>query len=432
MANRYWVGGTGTWDGTSTSNWSAAVPVGFTASRSGTTLTTTGSPALVVGMTVWYDTNSTSGTYASAGTITGGSGNTWTTSGSGTISSQQMYAATTGASVPVDVDDVFFRPDATTNLTTVTVSGIVECLSFSNTGYGKFAGSGTLYVNDNFTMSAAPPDTSFGSIYVVFYSTTSGRSIYTNGVPLYRISFNNTGGWTLGGNLTVKQSITHSKGTFNTGNYVVNVGTELASGAAYTDQGGANVKSLVIGASGTWNVYGNWDASGTNMTMSAAGQILMKDYTSGGIGSVSFNGGGYTYAYVANTVNYAGGPGQLTLVSANTFTELVCISDATYTRKLLFPNNATTTVGTLTVAGYSGSKLAYIDSANVGGYGAATISKASGTVTLTYTTISWSTATGGATWNAYTSAGNVNAGNNTGWNFSAPPAPGNANFMAFF
>jgi hypothetical protein len=250
-------------------------------------------------------------------------------------------------------------------------------------------------------------------------------------VPLYRVSFNNTGGWTLGDNLTVKQYISHFKGTLDTGNYVVSVGTELTSGDAYTDMGSTNARSLVIGASGTWNVYGGWSVNSTNMTMSAAGQILMNDYTSGGIGSVSFNGGGLTYAYVANTVNYASGTGQLSLQSGDTFTELVCTSDATYTRKLLFPNNATTTVGTLTVAGYSGSKLAYIDRFTGSG-GAATISKASGTVTLTYTTISWITATGGATWNAYTSAGNVNAGNNTGWNFSPPAAYGNANFMAFF
>jgi hypothetical protein len=35
-------------------------------------------------------------------------------------------------------------------------------------------------------------------------------------------------------------------------------------------------------------------------------------------------------------------------------------------------------------------------------------------------TIQDSAATGGATWNAFTSNNNVNNGNNTGWNFTAP------------
>ena len=90
MANRYWVGGTGFWDGSSTTNWSAAPPIAFTASSSGTTLTTTGSPALANGMTVW----NASGT--SLGTITGGSGNSWTVSVGGTNFSQTMTAAPAG------------------------------------------------------------------------------------------------------------------------------------------------------------------------------------------------------------------------------------------------------------------------------------------------------------------------------------------------
>jgi len=61
----------------------------------------------------------------------------------------------------------------------------------------------------------------------------------------------------------------------------------------------------------------------------------------------------------------------------------------------------------------------------------ATISKASGTVSTSYLTIQDIAATGGATWNAFTSApyNNVNNGNNTGWNFTAGPA---TNTGAFF
>jgi hypothetical protein len=46
-----------------------------------------------------------------------------------------------------------------------------------------------------------------------------------------------------------------------------------------------------------------------------------------------------------------------------------------------------------------------------------TLSKATGTVVVRSCTISGSNATGGATWLAPTSAGNVDGGTNTGWSF---------------
>ena len=75
MANRYWVGGTGTWSTVLTTNWSAASALSFTASCSGTTLTTVGSPALVAGMRIYLATNATT-----LGTIVSGSANTWVVS----------------------------------------------------------------------------------------------------------------------------------------------------------------------------------------------------------------------------------------------------------------------------------------------------------------------------------------------------------------
>jgi hypothetical protein len=61
-----------------------------------------------------------------------------------------------------------------------------------------------------------------------------------------------------------------------------------------------------------------------------------------------------------------------------------------------------------------------------------TLSKASGTVSSDYLSISRSTATGGASW--YAGANSTNGGNNSGWVFTAPPAPsaGNGNFLMFF
>jgi hypothetical protein len=61
----------------------------------------------------------------------------------------------------------------------------------------------------------------------------------------------------------------------------------------------------------------------------------------------------------------------------------------------------------------------------------ATLSKASGTVSVSYVKIKDSIATGGATWLAQTTNGNIDNGNNTGWIFGAYSA-NNSKFLAFF
>jgi hypothetical protein len=83
-------------------------------------------------------------------------------------------------------------------------------------------------------------------------------------------------------------------------------------------------------------------------------------------------------------------------------------------------------VSNFSLAGTAGN-LITINSATPGSQ--FTLSKASGTVNAQYLSIQDSIATGGATWDALTSNGNVNAGNNTGWFFGAVAATGNMFLM---
>ena len=90
------------------------------------------------------------------------------------------------------------------------------------------------------------------------------------------------------------------------------------------------------------------------------------------------------------------------------------------TRNLLITNGTlqlkagtTNTVGSFTT---TGTTLKYLQSTTPGTQ--ATISDASGTDSVTYLSIQDSNATGGATFEAYTGNFNVDAGNNSGWNFS--------------
>jgi hypothetical protein len=93
------------------------------------------------------------------------------------------------------------------------------------------------------------------------------------------------------------------------------------------------------------------------------------------------------------------------------------------TRTLTFANGTvqlksgvTSTVGTFSA---SSATTKYLQSTTPGSQ--ATISQASGTVTVSDLTIQDSNAAGGASWNAYADFENTDAGNNDGWNFSISP-----------
>jgi hypothetical protein len=79
-------------------------------------------------------------------------------------------------------------------------------------------------------------------------------------------------------------------------------------------------------------------------------------------------------------------------------------------------NGVTSTVGSF-VANSSSTK--YLQSTTAGSQ--ATLSQASGTVSVSDLIIQDSNAIGGASWNAYADYENTDAGNNDGWNFSLSP-----------
>jgi len=236
MADRYWVGGTGAWSSTSTANWSAATGLSFTATCTGTALTTTGSPALVAGMTVW------SSTHVSLGTIVSGSVNTWVVSVGGTYASQSMSAATVGASVPTAADSVFFDANSNSGTAAFTVTMSVTprlCNDFTASGLDgtmTLAGSAIgLTVSGSLTFQA----TNFSRAYTgttTFNATTTGKTVTTNGVAFGSVvTFDGVGGgWTLGSAFSCGTSdLTVTNGTFDTSvsNYSVTAGRLFSNNA---------------------------------------------------------------------------------------------------------------------------------------------------------------------------------------------------------
>ena len=167
------------------------------------------------------------------------------------------------------------------------------------------------------------------------------------------------------------------------------------------------------GASGFFSsgfIYGNVTLSPTqtvianNSATTFAATSGTKTITTNGVTidrPLTFDGVGGTWAC----------QDALTLGSTRTLT----ITNGTLRLKA----GATSTVGMFAT---SGTNQKYFQSTTPGTQ--ATISDASGTISVSYLTIQDINATGGAIWNAYYQQGNIDAGNNTGWYFGETPTIG--------
>jgi hypothetical protein len=349
MANRYWVCGLGSWNTTNTNNWSATSGVTFTGSCSGTTLTTTGSPALLVGMTVVAVTGTTN-----IGTITGGSGNTWTVSVGGTVSST-MHAGTIGASVPTSADDVFIN--AASSASQVNATASVVCRSLDFTGYGNQftqAAATTLSVHGNFTASATMLYTSSGTLS--FAATSGSYTITTNGKFINSVSIGSgvtTATWSLADTLNVTFSLIFSRGTFNTNNNAINAESiNIAQTNTYT----INLGSSVVTVSGTNDPFRV--VNDQNMTLNTGtSTIVFSGALAGGI-NLSSQAAGRSYY---NLSFPASGAFITGLASANNIT--ITAPPSPGVRGLSLSQNLTLANG-FTILGSAGNRRVRISSSD--------------------------------------------------------------------
>lgn len=166
--------------------------------------------------------------------------------------------------------------------------------------------------------------------------------------------------------------------------------------------------------------FGSIDCSArtTPMTMSVTAGIrvlqdltLDADVTVSGAGSLQFNGCANTQTVTVNGATLG------TSLIANGYNNTVVFADG-----LTSTSSVQAISGTLEFlvgATYTASSFAFsnttIESSTPGSQ--FTLSQSSGTVNATNTTITDSNATGGATWNAFVTNGNIDGGNNTGWDF---------------
>lgn len=292
--------------------------------------------------------------------------------------------------VTAGVDTVSLSNSVTSAINDVDLTGFTGSL-----GSGQRVIYGSLTLGAGMTVAANTASTIFGA-------TSGTKTITTNGVTFDGpITFDGVGGsWSFASNFTQGSTrvTTLTNGTLNGSGNNISLGSFAL---------GAGTKTLTIG-SGTWTIVGSgtaWDANTnvTNLTVSAStGTISMTSAS-----AKTFAGGAKTWP----TLNQ-GGAGALTIQQSNGFAN---ITDTVQPATVTLTAGTTQTVDAFSLAGTAGN-LITLNSSSAGVQ--ATLSDSSGVVSVSFVSVKDINATGGAVWNAYSSAGNIDAGNNTGWDFN--------------
>lgn len=242
-----------------------------------------------------------------------------------------------------------------------------------------------------------------GSTILDFLGTSSFTITSAGKTMPGQVRFNGIGGtWTLQDALTLPagSALSMLNGTLDANNFNVTAGTIDGLTGTYT---------ITMG-SGTWTLLDSgtvWLSTGTGTPTLNANSSTIK-LTNNSASSKTFQGRGLTYN---NFWNATAGAGVCIIAGSNTFNDVK--ADAGRTQQ--FTDATTQTISSLTAIGTSGSGIT-LSGTSTGGWA---LSDSTGTNQAQYCTISYSTVSGGATWLALEDDGNVDGGNNTGWDFGA-------------
>lgn len=288
--------------------------------------------------------------------------------------------------------------------------------SYRNLNFTGFSGSvdnRTRTIYGDFVASSGMTLTA-GTSVTTFAKTSGTQSITSNGKTFdFPITLDGSGGTLLlSDNLTMgsTRTFTHTNGTLDLN------GKNFDVGSSYTTNAGTknitfNGGTLICANSGS-TAFNNAQPTGFTTTAgTGTGKISMTSAS-----AKTFVGGGSAY----NCTLSNDGAGALTITGSNTFTTIANgVQPTTFT----FTSGTTTTLTNWSISGTAGN-LVTIGSDTTAQH---TLSKSSGTVNADYLSISYSRATGGATWNA--GANSINGGNNQGW-FGIPVV--SPNFFLLF
>ena len=364
--------------------------------------------------------------------------------GTGNWSDTARWATTTGgaggASVPGAADNAFFDANSGTGTATTTTGAtcIIVTLNsstlslvvgdnFTHTGRFNFTlgslslGTYTWTCNDLQTSNTNVRSLDFGTGKIVL--TGSGATIFSS----------NPTNLTLSGSKLIEAAYAGAAGTraFSTGQpteaNAINLSITAGTDTVQTNTGDGRIGNLnLTGFGGTFSntsskfIFGDFIV-GSGVTLGAGSAAITFAATSG-TKTITTAGKTFDFPLVFNGVGGAWAfSDALTQGSTRAFT----LTNGTVKLK----DGATSTVGVFTT---SGTNQKYLQSTTPGNQ--ATLSEPSGTIATSYLSISDINATGGAIFNAFTDSGNassaqnINAGNNIGWNF----VPTGNGMMGFF
>lgn len=310
-----------------------------------------------------------------------------------------------------------FRVSGSGVTLTTTTGGVYRNLDFTGfTGTWAQAATNITIIGDLIFSSRM---TSTSSTGVATLGGSNDTLLVGNGhnsnILIYIVKTSATAKVTLGSayTQTLNNYFSLRTGILDTNNY--NLTLSYFQSAA---SGGATTRSLILGSS-TVTITGSSFAWSTDsgLTVDAGTSTITLTSTS----TKTFTGADKAY-YNLNQ----GGVGALTISGSNSFNDIVATARPS---TVILTSGTTQTVSNFTLSGTAGN-LVTLQSSTAGS--PATLSKSSGTVSVSYLSIKDTTATGGATWNAFTSNGNADGGGNTGWNFISAVAAAVGAFFAFF
>jgi len=356
------------------------------------------------------------------------------------VNTRSIAFGTTGSIVPTitTAATTVLAMATATNFTFTGTSNITAAMSVTRTfNFGGTAGATTSNrLNVNTTSGASIPTftgsfrqlnftgstTSFGSPTISCHGfTLASGGTYTN------VNFTTVGDGTLTyTSKTISTLNINGTGITTTLNSNGTNGSLLLTNGTI-DLAGYTLTTPVTTAAGTKNITFNGGtlliASGNFANSNPTGFTTTAGTGTGVISMTSASTKTMTGSSTYNCTINQGGAGNLNFTGSNTFNN---ITNTVQPASIIFTAGTTNTFNNFNLSGTAGN-LITIGSATAASH---TLSKASGTVSANFLSISRSTATGGAIWDA--GANSTDGGNNSGWIFATPPATATGNFLMFF
>lgn len=422
MADRYWVGGSDNWNTTAGTKWAATsggtggetVPtasdnVYFDANSGAVTVTCTAANACA-NLSFTSGAGDFTGTFAGATAlnISGGlvlsSGMTRTYTGTMTFNGTGSFTINTNGKA-LDNALTFNNAAGTWTFAGAVTTGASRTVNLT---------AGTLDLA-GYTLTCGIVSTSNSNVRTFAFGATGEAVLLGNGAAIWTSS--TATNFTITGNKVVRSTYSGSTGT-----RTINFGNALPAEYTCSVYVSAGTDTLSLQTR-----YYNLDLTGFAGTIAAVGRTVFGGFV---IGSGCTFTGGVTTTFAATSGNHTittngvtTNEGWLFNGSGGTWScsDNVNLGSGTLTFRagtLKLKAGGTTTVNVFTTSG--STEQHYLQSTVSGTQ--ATLSQASGTVTASLLTIKDINATGGATWLAYVDFNNVDAGGNTGWDFSNSPA----------